>query len=709
MIVPRRIAECKGWLLWKAVRSGGKVIKIPYYVNGRTRGTNGTEADREQLVTFEIAMKSLSRGGYAGLAFAPLAMFGVTALDFDNCVAPNGKVDAEVQDAVDGTYAELSPSGRGIRAFVLGDLGSHKAHAGEWPFGLETFCGNGLVTVTGATIDDEQLDIAEPNAELLAMLEERFGSARPAGGGVDVDWYTPDPVGDVDTDGVKQILSQLSPDDYWAWLQTGMALHHQYGGSDEGLELWDTWSRQSDKYKGDKETRYKWSTFHNSSNPITLRSLLKEAKPQPKPKPTPQPTEEYEDFPLHTLPESVQRFVREHSEAMNADPVMIAAPLLGCMFGAVGNARTARVKAGWEQPSVGWFAVVGESGTMKSPAMRPAVRALVDLQQQAAVDFSVENAEYQEVYRRWDAQSKKLRPAPPVAPTMQRFVVDDVTMESLSRILNENPNGVVAVLDELQALVRGMDAYRQGRGSDVAKWLTMYDAGMMIVDRKHQQEPIIIPRGAVSIVGSTQPGIMRRMISGEHMENGFAARLLVAMPPRVARRFVDYEVPSSVNDSISKLMTRLVALRENPRVVDLSPDAVEMFRDCVNQRGQVGMNYTGLNASIWSKADSYAVRFALLFASAESYMDIEQHHMCAGIDLSDWWAKETMRVYATLAGEGERTLMDVLAEHGPLSVRDIMRRKRFSSADECRKALVALGDKVEVVHSGRKETYKVRE
>jgi len=52
------------------------------------------------------------------------------------------------------------------------------------------------------------------------------------------------PLPDYDLGRVEdEVLAHLDPGmPYDDWLQVGMALHHQFDGSDEALELWDTWS-----------------------------------------------------------------------------------------------------------------------------------------------------------------------------------------------------------------------------------------------------------------------------------------------------------------------------------------------------------------------------------------------------------------------------------------------------------------------------------
>ncbi len=68
---------------------------------------------------------------------------------------------------------------------------------------------------------------------------------------------------------------------YDEWIKTGMALHHETGGSDEGLALWDEWSVPSDKYPGLEVLQSHWASFGNSGTPITVDYLRRSDKASP--------------------------------------------------------------------------------------------------------------------------------------------------------------------------------------------------------------------------------------------------------------------------------------------------------------------------------------------------------------------------------------------------------------------------------------------
>jgi hypothetical protein len=90
------------------------------------------------------------------------------------------------------------------------------------------------------------------------------------------DIYTPDKINNPETIArVKDSLEKLSPDfynEYYRWIEIGMCL---YDLGNEGLELWDNWSKKSDKYE-EGECQNRWETF--SPNEISLASLFYYAK-----------------------------------------------------------------------------------------------------------------------------------------------------------------------------------------------------------------------------------------------------------------------------------------------------------------------------------------------------------------------------------------------------------------------------------------------
>jgi RecA-family ATPase len=171
---PLTSPERKQFLLWRYEPNpnGKKPRKVPYYVNGQRRnGTQGAPEDRSKLATFSEALKRLEAGGYSGIGIAMLPGGGLVGVDLDNCLS-EGEISPGLKPFIQDTYAEISPSGNGVRAFYLGEYSDRKHHE----IGVETFCRQGFLTVTGDRLNTD--DIAPLPACVRARLDRVFSSQR---------------------------------------------------------------------------------------------------------------------------------------------------------------------------------------------------------------------------------------------------------------------------------------------------------------------------------------------------------------------------------------------------------------------------------------------------------------------------------------------------------------------------------------------------
>ncbi|KWW37661.1 hypothetical protein AU374_01428 [Cupriavidus metallidurans] len=291
--VPDALKAIPGWLVWKFKpdpKRPGKPRKVPYYAESRTtRGDHGTALDRAQLVTFDEAQAAALRHQFDGVGLATLPEWGITALDFDDCVDAAGNVHPEVENCIAGTYAEFSPSGSGVRAFVVGALPNRKSHAGAEHFGFETFHGSGYVTVTGRALDICELlgtenTIGEISEDVRALWEQRFGGRAEATNQIDTSAHgdlerlatlaaiTDETMADLHA--AMAVFSEQDADDYRFWAeQMGLALKSlaQAGRGDEALAMWHEFSARSPRYDFDQADE-KWGSFDPSR--ITYRSIF---------------------------------------------------------------------------------------------------------------------------------------------------------------------------------------------------------------------------------------------------------------------------------------------------------------------------------------------------------------------------------------------------------------------------------------------------
>jgi hypothetical protein len=215
--------------------------------------------------------------------------------------------------------------------------------------------------------------------------------------------------------------------------------------------------------------------------------------------------EPYQPFPVEALPAPLDEFVRQGALALGCDPAFLALPVLAVVASVIGNTRVLQLKRTWHEPSVVWAAIVGDSGTLKSPAIRMAVAYLLRLQRHMKLVYQAKMAEYKEKLREYKAAQRRdpengaTPPTPPEAPVLQRVLCSDATIEKLAEILEDNPRGTLLARDELTAWFGSFGRYKghQG-GTDLPAWLEFHRAGSILIDRKtSERRHIFVERAAV--------------------------------------------------------------------------------------------------------------------------------------------------------------------------------------------------------------------
>jgi hypothetical protein len=431
---------------------------------------------------------------------------------------------------------------------------------------------------------------------------------------------------------------------------------------------------------------------------------------------------EFRPFPVEALPEPLFSFVVEAASAIGCDVTYVALPALAGLAASIGNTRRAKLKGGWFEPSVLWTAIVGESGTLKSPALDVALAPLRRLQAKAIDQYRVEKKKYDEEMERYlDAKRSRKRSrsgddlAKPEAPVPWRILCSDITTEALASILAYSPRGLLLVRDELSGWIKGFDQYKKTQGADAARFLSMHRAGDFLSDRKTNNEIICVQRAAVSITGGIQPRILRRALGEEHLDNGLAARLLLTMPPRLPKRWTEAEISAATASSFCELYGRLLDLEfaidgdgeKVPIDLSLTPTGKNAWVRFFNGHGIEQAQREGDAAAAFSKLEGYCARFALLVHlirvqsgdhSLETEHAIDRVSIESGVALTTWFAYETERVYAALgiAPAAPTTgLMEIIHRRGGrISARELMHasRQHRGSSEMARAALQRLVD-----------------
>ena len=155
--VPAELRKQQSWVMWKFVERDGRRTKPPHdYRTGRIAGANNEHI----YLSFEAAKACLDFGGcddfnphhFDGIGLVLKSEYGIIGYDADYCIDADGKIDPVVLADIDAwnTYAEISPSGEGVRMFAFGVKPDSKEKAD----GFEMYDGSSTryLTVTGDMI-----------------------------------------------------------------------------------------------------------------------------------------------------------------------------------------------------------------------------------------------------------------------------------------------------------------------------------------------------------------------------------------------------------------------------------------------------------------------------------------------------------------------------------------------------------------------------
>ncbi|QQE12724.1 DUF3987 domain-containing protein [Planctomycetota bacterium] len=425
--------------------------------------------------------------------------------------------------------------------------------------------------------------------------------------------------------------------------------------------------------------------------------------------------QQYKAFPTYALPEAVAQYVEQAAQSIGCDDAYVAMPLISALAAAVGNTQRIQLKNDWSEPCIIWTAVIGESGTHKTPAQRIALQYLQTIQRTANEEFEIQQEayeaellDYEDRCKAWRKSKNSEQPTKPQAPQLRRYLCNDITIEALASRLQDNPRGILVTRDELAGFFESMNAYKQGSG-DVAAYLEMFQGNPLQVDRKSGNTPVIyVPRASICITGGIQPDAMRRALGRKNIENGLAARFLMANPPRKAKSWTDTNVDPILQQRMDQIFEGLLSLQfaadDEPVNWPLDAEAQQIWINFYNDHNQRQANLAGDLAAAWSKLEAYAARLALLvhmirIADGDSDANsecIDSLSMIQAIELIGWFCNETKRVYSMLReDESSREYRQIIElvqkKGGRITPRDLMRSGPcYKSVDAAKQKLDAL-------------------
>ncbi len=464
-----------------------------------------------------------------------------------------------------------------------------------------------------------------------------------------------------------------------------------------------------DKQSPDLEPRDPQDTYAPESLRAIIEGMDQEALSPPPKAETPR-IERYRPFPGDALPGPIRRFVESGAESIGCAPSYVMLPMLAGLAGAIGNSRQLRLKRGWDVPAILWTAIVGESGTSKTPAFRLAMQPFdahqaqaLERHQQRLREYEVEIAEYRELLAQWKSETQTSGPPPtrPVRPQAERSIVGDASLEALVSLLSANPRGLLMARDDLAGWFFSLDP--SVGGNNIAHWRSMFKARRIIIDRltRGRLLSFTVDRAAVSVTGGIRPELLRQ-------NPDLRSRLLVSWPTQRPTEWTDADVDPQTEADVARLIARLYELQPEivgdaapqPAVVQMTDEARIVWIDYYNADVREHAELENELRADSARLREYAARLALVVHcvrwAADELQDsnrLDGTSMRAGIQLAEWFKLEARRIrtrFSEQDHEQSHTRLIELIERkgGSVTPRDLMRSsQRWSCAADAEASL----------------------
>ncbi|WP_339673352.1 YfjI family protein [Dasania marina] len=256
------------------------------------------------------------------------------------------------------------------------------------------------------------------------------------------------------------------------------------------------------------------------------------------------------------LPPQLSGFVFDVSERTQCPPEYVAVAVIVALSTVVGCKYAIMPKQydNWEVRINQWGSLIGPPSAMKSPALKESIRPIIELEKESNEFQRSQNQDYQiftELSKVGASAIKKqasellnngmkaealekmkaIQLDEPPAKA-DRKIVNDATVEKLGELMNENPNGLMLLRDELSGFFAKLS--QEDSQLDRAFYLECFDGNNRFTYDRIGRGTIVIENCMLSVLGGIQPSkiakLIRMAMSGD-VDDGLIQRLQLAVWP----------------------------------------------------------------------------------------------------------------------------------------------------------------------------------
>ncbi len=454
---------------------------------------------------------------------------------------------------------------------------------------------------------------------------------------------------------VRSALSSINPDcDRTTWVTLGMALQHggaQQNQQDTAYQVFDEWSSQGQKYKGQQDINNVWRSF-KPDHGVTLGSLFHYAAEAGWKRPMPDVSHLFAGIhvndpdtvineitlkmqppkvPVDLFPKVLAQRASEAATDCGCEPAIPLMAGLAAVCAAVDSRTRLHVGGSFYVPPILWLMTIGDPSVKKSPGAKQMFAPLGELERSDRDRYQAEHLIWKGKEAAHAASMKAflvhseqasshltndvvpgVTPLPE-EPKALRLVVNDSTSQKIVHLAKGRPRGFLLHLDEMKNWADKINDPRSGE--DRGCWIQGYESGPYTMDRV-TAGTISAENLGIAIYGNLQPRVFEHQLS--RMSDDGLLQRFIPVTVRSDTVIKWKPIPDYLTNKAeySELIRKLYALES--RTYTLSPAAYAIYDQFQDYYGELMMAEKMIQSSdiyltALGKAEGTCCRLALVF------------------------------------------------------------------------------------------------
>ncbi|MBW4054345.1 MAG: DUF3987 domain-containing protein [Proteobacteria bacterium] len=334
-------------------------------------------------------------------------------------------------------------------------------------------------------------------------------------------------------------------------------------------------------------------------------------------------------FPLipfpSVLPEYLHSLTERYSAALQCQYAFMAMTFLTIISGAVGNSVRLAIKSSWKTALFLWLGIIDKTGAGKSHPLEKAMDPLFMLQSVEAARFEKDMDQYK-IDEAAFKKSKLDGEPPPEPEPMRHFYSSNFTIESLIAMYKRTARGHVIFVDELAGLLKGLNQYKSGKGSDDEQFLSLFNCGALKSDRVAKTG--FCRESGAAVIGGIQPQVYSGVFGENEAANGMLYRWLPYVMNAAPPMFSDDELTETDEQEWSDLIDWMYQIPAeihpetgfiNKTILTVEPAGKLLFRDFHDELSRLQPFMPQRFAGYLPKLKTYCLKFMGILHILECY------------------------------------------------------------------------------------------